>query len=372
MSETEFEGVNTAEPTSPVGTTDPGISPDSVGNQDVEPRSSSGSEPSAEGKTGEIASISDAINAAFEATTTETDANNPEGKAPDGADADADPDDNAPPGEVAADKQPKDGDDGTKAEGDEIPEAEIASYGKNAQKRIRKLLGDRASLRQEAETLRADAGNYQQIRTFMSTNHLVDNEVADLLLAGADLKSGNPERLGRFLDRVMPLVQQAMLATGRELPADVKSMVDNGEMTEDAAKQLARTRQQAAYATTEAQRARQQADQTRTQVEQAQIVHAVDQWYAGARQSDPDFNLKAPAIQRAAQALVAERGLPKSPAEAVEYAQRAYAEVNSWMKAARPAPKASRPTPTSQAAPRTGLSPAPTSLEAIISQALEG
>lgn len=62
---------------------------------------------------------------------------------------------------------------------------------------------------------------------------------------------------------------------------------------------------------------------------------AVSSWEARTRQADPDFALKAEALRDAARALVAERGHPKTPEEAVQYAQFTYDRVNQWFSKAR-------------------------------------
>ncbi|GKT31951.1 hypothetical protein ADUPG1_006258 [Aduncisulcus paluster] len=337
---------------------------------DSTPPSSSGSEaPAAGDEAPKASSLEDVIGAALDqkdpeptdtpaAKTEDTD-----GEGEDGASEKTDDPEN-PSGEAA--------EDGATGEDADPDQAELDAMRPKQRKRVQQLLSQRNEARREVDSLKGDATNYQQIRTFMETNSLQDQEVAELFQLGADLKSGNPERLGKFLERVMPIVQQAMELTGQKLPADLQAQVEAGDMTEDAARTMSRTRTQAAYADAQAQRATAQMQQTQTQVSQAQITSAIEGWEQQIRQSDPDFDMKAQAMQRVAQAMVAERGLPQTPAQAVDYAKAAHAEVSKWMKSSRPAPKASRPAPTTQTAPRTGLTPAPTSLEAIIGQALDG
>lgn len=339
---------------------------------DSTPQSSSGSETTTTDNDTGPASLEDAIAAALEPST-DADAATPEGETSD-ADADDQTDetsDKAEDTEEPPDGTVKNGSPG-EDDADDLSDDEIAAMRPKAQKRVKQLLSQRNEARREVEALKGDATNYQQIRQYMTTNQLGDQEVAELFQLGADLKSGNPDRLGKFLDRVMPLVQRAMEATGRALPQDLQEQVDSGDMTEDVARNMSRTRTQAAFAEQQAQQAQRQTAQVQTSVAQAQINLAVTQWQEHIRQTDPDFDMKADAMTRVAQAMVAEKGLPKTPAEAVEYAKAAHAEVSRWMKSARPAPKPSRAAPTSQTAPRSGLAPAPTSLEAIINQAFEG
>lgn len=336
-------------------------------DQDSTPPSSSGEDNPADA---EPQSLAEAMEAAFE-NAPDTDTAATDDTKPDTDDADPEGPDAAEgkDGKAEAGKsdEPKDGSD---SEDDYTPE-ELADMRPKSRKRVEKLLSQRNSALKELEAVRPDATNYQQIRSFMEANQLQDREVADLFQLGADLKSGNPERLGKFLDRVMPFVQQALEATGRELPKDLREQVDAGEMTEDAAKAFSQSRTQAAYTQTQLERATQQQEQQRQMEAQRSVNAAITDWQSQMRQTDPDFDLKAEAMGRVAQALVAEKGLPKTPAEAVEYARVAHAEASRFVTAAKPAPKPSRPTP-SHSASRSGLAPSATSLADVINQALDG
>lgn len=353
----------------PVEASTPDAEPPSSSGPDVEPPSSSGSEDQPTRSTDGPATLEDAISAAMDAEAPSPDAN-PEAKSPDADTEDADAD--AEPAEGTSEADEKASEEGSDSDDGEVTEKEISRYGKNAQKRIRQLLQSRADMRQELESHKTDASSYRQIREYMKSNDLVDQEVADLFQLGADLKSGDPARLTKFLDRVMPFVQVAMEATGRALPADLRKQVEDGEMTEAAARQMSQTRTSAAHAQRLAQSAQQREQAQQAQASQSRIFHAVTEWQNQVRKTDPDFELKAKAMTRVAQALVAERGRPKTPEEGVEFAKAAYEEASQLLKASRPTPKATRPAPTSQTAPRSGLAPTATSIEAIINQALDG
>ncbi|WP_319495999.1 hypothetical protein [uncultured Cohaesibacter sp.] len=280
-------------------------------------------------------------------------------------DQDATTEDAGTEGDKASDEPVKDGSDE-----DEHPDPtaeELASYKPNIRKRIERLLDQRRTIRTELENIRPQAENYGKIQSFMQDNNLLDQEVAELFLLGADLKSGNVERLSRFIDRVMPVVQTALEATGRAVPRDLTERVDNGEMTEDAAKLFGRERQ--ARVALEAQR---DADVRRQQTDQENrnrqnVWNAVTTWQDQARQTDPDFDRKADALLRVSQAMVAQKGAPRTPDEAVQYAKQAYEEVNRMVQSLRPAPKPTGQRPRSGgAAPAGGASREPSSLKDAI------
>lgn len=255
---------------------------------------------------------------------------------------------------------------------DDPSDEEMRGFRPQVQRRIKQLLSQRNAARKEAEGLQSDAGRYRSIRSFMSENALADAEVADLFKAGADLKSGDPKRLQAFLDRVEPLVQMAREATGKAVPADLQTQVDSGEMTEAAATELARARHAAQMAEARAQRSQTQVDQVNTGARRAQILSAVQAWAQQTSAADPDFALKTDLMRRVAQGIVTERGLPQTPAQAVQFSRDAHAEATRLLRAARPTPQATRPSPTAAASPsRSGVAPAPTSLADVIGRALD-
>lgn len=333
--------------------------------------------PTPEPEPKEPQSMAEAIEAALEAA--------PDGEAPKSDDPDAgDADD--PDADAASKGEGED-----KGEGDETPDAEktepkdkdgddlpddptddeLKGASPRAQKRIAKLLSQRKEARLEADALRPDAENYRAVRTFMTENQLEDKEVAQLFQAGAALKSGTPEGMKQFLEIAGPMVQMALEATGQALPADLQAQVDVGDMTEEAARTVAQSRHTAAAAQAQAQRAQAQV-QSRQQVDrQTAIANAVGVWTQRIKSTDPDFDRKADAVKRVSQALVAERGLPRTPEEATAMAQEAYDEATRLLRAANP-PRPTRPQPSTSHASthRSAVKSAPQSLSDIVSQGL--
>jgi hypothetical protein len=207
----------------------------------------------------------------------------------------------------------------------------------------------------------------------MSQNALEDAEVADLFKAGADLKSGDPARMQAFIDRVQPLLEQALEATGKAVPQDLRSQVDAGEMTADAAAEVARARHAAAAAQAHAARVSAQQAATVSSLTRAQLSTHLSTWQAQKQATDPDFALKQDVMKHVAQGIVSRRGQPNTPAQVTAFAEEAYAEATRLLLAARPAAKATRPAPAPNTSPsRTGVNPAPTSMAEIVELALRG
>jgi hypothetical protein len=156
----------------------------------------------------------------------------------------------------------------------------------------------------------------------------------------------------------------------------LREKVENGELTEEVARDTALQRTRATVAERRASQAtqqvqtQQQAQQTRAM--QTAIQTAVNAWTERVKASDPDFGLKADAMRDAALALVAERGRPKNPQEAVEFAQEAHRRVSTWFQRAQPKRLASRPAPgPGQTGNRSGLTPEPKSLKDAIFGAMK-
>lgn len=336
---------------------------------DPEPQPSSGAgDPTDQGD--EPKSIADVIDDVLDPDEPKTSANGEDGQPGKPEDADEDADEKPEDGK---ENQPGKDDKAADADlPDDPTEEELASYRKGPRKRIDALLAQRKEAREQAAALKPDADNYQAIRSFMRQNSLADQEVADLFKAGADLKSGDPKRLLNFISVVQPLLNMALEATGQMVPQDLRTQVESGEVSEEVARQLAASRHQAAVATAQAQAAR-AAVQTRDseQVRQG-ITTAVNTWAATKSATDPDFARKQEVMRRMAQGIVAEKGIPQTPADAVAIYEQAYAEANRALGLARTQKAATRPTPSAQTSgTRTGVQPAPQSLADVIDAVLQ-
>jgi hypothetical protein len=115
----------------------------------------------------------------------------------------------------------------------------------------------------------------------------------------------------------------------------------------------------------------QQVQSTRLSNFQTAVQQAVGSWESTIRKSDPDFDRKKQSLQDAAYAVIAQRGFPQSPEQAVEWAKEAYARVNKTLREFAPRPVATKPTPgNGSSGNRSGLSPAPASLEEAIRGAM--
>ena len=144
--------------------------------------------------------------------------------------------------------------------------------------------------------------------------------------------------------------------------------MDTGEISEEAGKELAKSRATVKMSETrEAERTQQEArdkqSRDRSNLALAQ-ANAVSAWDVETRKSDPDFADKEKAIAKYARALMQEHGTPKSPEQAVQLIKAAYAEVNKDF--ARLLPKKSAVARVPVAPSSNGAKPAPKSLREVV------
>lgn len=252
---------------------------------------------------------------------------------------------------------------------DDPTDEELAGFRRPVQKRVKKLLAQRNEARRALAELEPDAHNFRELRSFMSQNNLVDEDTRQLLAFGAHLRSG---RYDEAFALAAPFMQVIMEGSGRAIPADLRERVENGEITDEMARQVAKERHARIIATERAERTEQQVQQ-QVSVELAnRIRKTTADWEAQTRRTDPDFDLKAQAMRRFAVALVAEKGPPLSEEKALEYAQKAYLDATEFLNAARPKPKPTRtPLASGHTSNRAGSQPAALSLEDAIKAGLE-
>jgi hypothetical protein len=229
-------------------------------------------------------------------------------------------------------------------------------------KRISKLIEQRNLVRGQFAQIEPDAIAWQQHREFLVQNRVSPEDARLLYDVAASLSRGD---FATFLAAVTPYVEAAQMALGQRLPADIQRQVDDGAIPEDVARELVRTRSEAETAKAQAALTQQEAQRASQANVTAQLRGAVAEWETRVRASDPDFDTKAGAIQRHAQALVATRGLPRTREDAVAMAQEAYNEVSQLVAKSRPTPVPTRPTPASAHVPNPGTPEPKTLMEAV-------
>lgn len=245
-------------------------------------------------------------------------------------------------------------DDAAKVATDADPDptdAELATYTKGAQSRIKDLVKARKEVEQQFEAVLPEVEAHRSFVEYLDRTDLRTDDVNLLLGIGAALRAGD---FKTFLNGVRPYIELAEQAVGERVPATLQEQVDQGLITEEHARELAQARFAVAHTRGQLTE-RQTADQAAAQEAAKHSVRTATQsWENSVRAQDPDYGVKQDAVRRYAQALIQERGLPRSPQEAVRYANDAYAEVNKTFAAARPSVRPTRQMPGSVHIPSSG------------------
>jgi hypothetical protein len=191
-----------------------------------------------------------------------------------------------------------------------------------------------AKLSAERDAYRDKASRLDALSNYAKQNSLSAEDVDQGFEVMALIKSNPLEAL----KRLEPVVQQLKSIVGEVLPNDIQSMVDNGSMSEDAARQLAQTRYQANHAVVERQRL-EQSIQMRQQYEAQQVREATVQqtgsaltsWENSWKASDPDYSVKQPLVKAKVIELIQERGSPANADQAVALANDAKAAIEEQL-----------------------------------------
>lgn len=245
---------------------------------------------------------------------------------------------------------------------------ELRAYSPGARKRILQLLGQRKEASAALDAVQPELSAHRQLVGYLEQHQLAPDDVNLLLGVGAALRRGD---YASFLDGLEPYRQVALQALGRTAAPDLQAQIDDGSMSEDAARELTRTRMEAARHRAEAETQTQRLSERDTQALQGQVSRAVQDWENALRARDPDYALKETLIQSTSRGLLAAAGGLRSPADAVAIAQRAYDEVTAAFTRGRPAPRPTRPALSSASNAASSASAQPRSLMEAAMQGLE-
>lgn len=177
----------------------------------------------------------------------------------------------------------------------------------------------------------------QSIGQFMARNQLVPDDMVETFRMAA-LVRNNPEAA---LKELRQLVADLEGDLGERLPPDLQQALDDGELTEKRAFELAKARATAKRATETVQETTaavaDQDNRTKHQAFMRSLGEMALKWEGTKRSADPDFDLKYPEVQEMVKARSAAKP-PKTVAEATQYLEDAYERVNKIVAAARPKP----------------------------------
>jgi hypothetical protein len=230
------------------------------------------------------------------------------------------------------------------------PEEDYSNLPFHKHPRFKELVQQRNEAKESAE-------KFDIMQSYLADNNLSGDEAA----AGLDIMAKMKSDPMAALKALQPYVQQLSQAAGIIVPDDIQSKVDDGYLDESAARELTRSRADAAWQKQQ-NAALMQQQQYQAQQDQVDYLSSVaNEWEENARANDPDYDLKEDLIDARVQALRWELGsngqkfIAQTPEQLRELAQTAYHQVNEKYNA-----KFGNKTPMKTASGgKLGGSPAP-------------
>ena len=190
--------------------------------------------------------------------------------------------------------------------------------------RFQKLVQEKNSYKEEASQFRA-------ISDYMASNRLSADEV-DQAFVFLSATKNDPSKA---LEMIAPIVQELLRTTGTTLPPEVSQLVEDGEMSAEAAKQLSQSRAQVAMHEARNQETLQAQQVYQERQHEAQIVSSVEQWERQVASRDPDYAAKKSIVFDKIR-LSQLQNPARNPQEAVAYAEAAYKGATEVLKGAMP------------------------------------
>ena len=243
-----------------------------------------------------------------------------------------------------------------------LTDEEMEKIGDRARKRIHALHREASTYREQAEEYEEAAEQYGQISSFMEENSLSEDEVADLLIVGANLKS-NPQAA---FERIKPIYDQLSEIVGTTLPADLQQEVTDGLISEERASEIAQLRGQTAVTSqrleTVETRQAEQSEEEKAAEHGTNIARAVASFEAQVAETDPDYEtIKAPLVEEMVGARIAREGrMPDDPEEAIAWTKDAIdraTKIMAPMRRAAPVVPETTPIPETAKIPNVTAEP---------------
>ena len=183
---------------------------------------------------------------------------------------------------------------------------------------------------QQRNEAKESAEKFDIMQSYLAENNLSGDEAAAGLEIMAKMKSDPMAAL----KALQPYVQQLSQAAGIIVPADIQAKVDDGYLDESAARELTRSRADAAWQKQQNAALVQQQQQQAQQEHTNYLASLAMEWEENARANDPDYDLKEDLIDARVQALRRELGsngqlyTAQTPEALRELAETAYNQVN--------------------------------------------
>ena len=209
------------------------------------------------------------------------------------------------------------------------------------------------------------------LRQFLADSGVTGDEFTQGLQIMRALKT-DPLAAAKLLEPTMAHLNQH---TGKgDLPADLKAKVADGEISEDAAREMVRYRTEAQVAKQAAERTVQMTTSADTERLRIESMQAVAAWEENLKKTDPEYARRQELTHKLILAN-GKQGGPRNREEALHLVTEAYKEASRMLPKVEVAPKpATKPAPTSATSSqgRTVVTTKPKNIQDGVSQLLAG
>ncbi len=272
----------------------------------------------------------------------------------------------------------------------EVTDDELKRMHSKTRRRVKQLLGNVKALEPIAERM-------AKIDKFVEDNGLSKENMNTLFEGAVKLKKGgltdDDFRTGvemmlavnndpqRAFSLLMPLMETLAALTGEVLSPELAEQVNAGKITEEAAREISRSRAGRVIQTSQQQEAQRLAEaeaaqrvQAQTQQQADAVATGITNWEQNWKTRDPDYAIKSSLWRDKMDAYVAkvqtgQEPLPTDAKAIVAVAERFKKDVESTLLKIRPQRKAISGTPQGVGT-STGSKAAPASLKEAIGNAL--
>lgn len=186
----------------------------------------------------------------------------------------------------------------------------------------------------ERNELRPDAERYRNVQNFLDSSGLSSEEAANGL---ATMARAKVDPAGAW-EEIKPWVQKLLHAAGEVLPDDLAQRVTAGELTQETALEVSRSRAKSTAVDTRTSFEQQQRDRRDQSALGTSLMTAATDWEKDRLAKDPNFAAKIVPLQKEIAWLHSQEGKPKTPEGVRDQLKRAYEAVNKQIKPAAPIP----------------------------------
>jgi hypothetical protein len=229
--------------------------------------------------------------------------------------------------------------------------------------RFQSVIREKNAFKAEAETYKEDATQFRAISDYMTQTGLTPDEVNQGFEIMAALRN-DPLKAREML---MKTIEPLNILAGETLPDDVNQMVEDGDISQAAAKELAMARSRIAIQEHQQKEALKNQSAISERNTHQQITSAVETWEQQVAARDPDYEAKKALVFKNIRLAHMERPA-RNPQEAVAIAEAALKDATEMLSSVMPKRVAMKQPVSTQSA--SHAKPQPKSLSDAVALAL--